>query len=628
MASQEIAKIGEYTKSIIVDGNNSLHIEIDWEDKKTGSYQSELYIKLREKEYYIYLYQDAGRIDVVDFQVPEDWLSAIPSLSVAKGQLIINNYDGTSTEPIYTETKNFTVYVPEEFKPEISNLSVDILDMKSYVVDYALYGITFPRFKAIVTPHSTSPIKRCRVKGGGVDTLVDFQYYGEDFETSNFYAKGPAIVTWSTTKFTVTVEDERGRTAEITSDDFYIQSYNRPSINSLSAYRTDENGIAQADGDYIKATVDASISPIKDSNEENINTVDYYLSWEDVNGNGIHGYEPDGEKNTVIFEADKDLGFEIKCVVSDKYMQTTAYCTVHGDKKDFNIADGGGGAAIGTKATKGYFDVAHESRFHKGVNAKEEISSEKGLISSGTGSKGDFLSFGGAERLITYKTPGGATYYADFDECTNLGVYGVYYDNDTKGYDWEKIMNMPCAKAGTLRVFNATGNMDEWATEQYLMQEYVVCDGSAIYRRVLSKVRADEDTEWPVNWTFGKWYCYLGTIDNIIESGTVDGWNYRMWSSGVTECWAKVSVTTKLDTSIADSNFYRSDVLSKNFPSKFFTQIDAANVEMVRNADAIYIARISSVTTGTIQYYAYREGKAITSGIACGFYITVKGRWK
>ena len=168
------------------------------------------------------------------------------------------------------------------------------------------------------------------------------------------------------------------------------------------------------------------------------------------------------------------------------------------------------------KAEEGYFDVAHESRFHKGISAAKVISSDEGLVSYGTGSKGDFLSFGEAKRIVTLRhtTPGSGTVvdeWGDFDEITSIGLYGVYYDSDVSSSNYYKVMNAPCEKAGTLRVFNSTGNIDEDSTECYLIQEYLVKDGSAIYRRCLSKSRPDEDTEWDYEWTFGSWYRYSGT---------------------------------------------------------------------------------------------------------------------
>lgn len=503
-----IAKISKFTDSIVVNGENTIEVQIEWEDKDSGSYENEIYCELGGKSFYKYLNRDT-KPQSVSFTIPIEWLSEIPDSPLGTGKIRLQITNMATYEPEYETIKNFTVYVPEEFKPEVSNLTMVMIGTSNSVVDYALYGLTCLEMRAMVTPHPTSPIKKYYITGGGIDVSGDFSY-SSGYADHNFYARGSVVKTWSNTSFTLTVEDGRGRKASITSEEIYVQPYNRPLINSLSAYRTDKDGITQADGGYIKVTVNGGMSSIKDSNATEVNNLKCYLWSREVNGS----YGPSVEitnKVPYIFEADKNSNFEIKCEIRDKFMQTVAYCNVLGNNKDFNIVDGGGGAAIGMKATKGYFDVAHNSRFQNGINANDEISSKKGLVSTGTGSKGDFLSFGKAERICSYKTPSGYAYWADFDEYTEIGVYGIYYDVDVSSSEYIHVLSAPCEMAGTLRVYNATGNMDEFATEKYLMQEYVVRDGSAVYRRGLSQVRDNSDVEWPGYWTFGRWYRYSGT---------------------------------------------------------------------------------------------------------------------
>lgn len=504
--AKDYSTIVKYYDSIVLDKSHK-YIFIEMNNPKP-EYMTELHICFGEKRYII---NNPG--DTWFFNIPsEEWLNEIPNSYIGTGTIELQTWDmfANTGEPLYSDVKKFTVYVSEEFKPEVSNLSVVVRDTSRAVVDYAIYGLTYPEFRALVTPCSSSPIKKWYITGGGIDVSGDFSYLS-GYEDYNFWTIGTVFRTWSNTKLTLTVEDGRGRRASITSDEIYVQSYNRPLINSLSAYRTDKDGIAKADGGYIKVNVNAASYPIKNSEEVDVNTLECYVDWKEVNGSYSH-FTKITNQEPYIFEADIDLNFEIKCEVRDKYMQTVAYCSVLGDSKDFNIVDGGGGAAVGTKATKGYFDVAYNSRFQKGVNANEEISSNKGLISTGTGSKGDFLSFGEAERISSFTTPGGGTYWGDLNEYTNIGVYGIYYDKDVSLSEYVRVYNAPCEKAGTLRVYNATGNMTEWATEMYLMQEYVVRDGSAIYRRGLSKIRDNSDVEWPEDWTFGNWYCYSGTL--------------------------------------------------------------------------------------------------------------------
>ena len=616
MSSKYQAHISNYTTSIVVNGVNHINVGITFTNKQSGNYDSEVFCEFGGKSFYKYLADTTTQ--TISFTIPVEWLSEIPDSNIGTGRIRLQCVNMGNSKVEYEEVKFFTVYVPEEFKPEISNLSMVMIDTSNYVVDYAIYGLTRPEMRAMVTPHQTSPIKKWYITGGGIDDSGEFSY-SSGHADYNFYAIGSVIKTWTNTSFTLTVEDGRGRKASIKSENIYVQPYNKPLINSLSAYRTDKDGITKSDGGYIKVTVDGGMTSIKNSNAVEVNSLKCYIWWREANGS----YGPIKEitnKSSYIFEADKDLNFEIKCEIRDKFMSTVAYCNVLGDSKDFNIVDGGGGAAIGTKATKGYFDVAHNSRFQKSVYANEFISSKKGLVSTGTGSKGDFLSFGEATQLITYTTPGGATYYADFNECTNLGIYGVYSNDDASGYEWQRVMNMPCEKAGTLRVFNATGNIQSFATEQYLMQEYVVYDGSATYRRCLSKVRDSSDVAWPMNWTYGPWECYAG-----VEKGTSGIWTYEKWADGKAICygtkaWEQVTVNIPWGNLYESTNFY------EVYPAGLFVDTPICFCELYANGGVMKETVNYGDRNRTPDVFFVRPNVDAMSYPKIHFYAV--GRWK
>lgn len=513
--------------------------------------------------------------------------------------------------------------------PQISNFSISFYDAKCLYTDYAIYGYTIPKVSAFVTAHPDYPIKRWRLKGGGIDKSGDFHFMN-GYEDINFMVGGDVFRTWSNTNLTLTIEDTRGETASFTSD-VYVQSYNRPLIHSLSAYRTDENGIAKVDGEYIKVNASATPSPIKDSAGEEVNTLSCYLSWKKATESSYSHFEPMLNTEPYIFAADKDFNYDIRLTVRDKYLQTVAYCNVIGDSKDFNIADGGGGAAIGTKAEKGYFDVAYKSRFQKGISAKEKISSDEGVVSTGTGSKGDFLSFGEATRIYTiyhqspvydekseeYSYQIVVDSWGDFNDCTNIGLYGVYYDVDVSSENYYKVLNAPCEKAGTLRVYNATGDTEDSATEQYFMQEYVVYDGSAVYRRCLSKIRDNEDVEWPEEWNFGEWQCYTSEV-----CGRSDNWTYKKHSDGTAECWGifKYSKHQSYDSNSVEGKYMHYHDVSLPFE---FVEGPCATFSASSGSGLAYPVRIDT-TIDNLRWYLHTN----QDNVEIKIHIIVNGRWK
>lgn len=621
MSSTYQAHISDYTKSISVDGKNQISVSVTFTDKKSGSYDNELYIEFGDKYFYKYLSDTTPQ--TISFTIPVEWLSEIPDSDIGTGKIKLHCYNMGKFDTEYNETKPFTVLVPEKFKPEVSNLTVEMQDMKFDTVDYAVYGLTRPAVAAMVTSHFTSPLKKWSITGGGVTAS------GNEFNLSNgdngynFFKVGEFIRTFNpTTSFTLTVEDGRGRKASVTSDEFYVHQYNRPIVKSLSAYRTDKDGITQADGDYIKFTVEGGISPIRDSEGVEINSLQCYLSWKEVKDDSYGNFKAITNNQPFIFEADKELNFDIRCTLRDKYFETVAYCSVIGDSKDFNIVDGGGGAAIGGKATKGYFDVAYNSRFQKGISATEKITSREGLVSTGTKSKGDFLSFGEANRLVTerHSTPNGTVVdsWGDFNDCTTIGVYGVWNNEDVSSSNYYRVLNAPCEKAGTLRVYNATGNIEEYATEKRLMQEYVVYDGSAIYRRCLSKERDTIDVEWPTDWSFGDWQHF-----SFVEEGTSGNWVYEKLSSGIVKCYGSFphAFTGTSAAGVLFSETVRvplPDGLFKTVPAFAFGGFD------VVGSVSVQLWQSSSTEITVLLNPAYQYG----TGTKCTVSLYVVGRWK
>ena len=520
------AHISNYTKSIVANGTNQISVTITFTNKGSGNYGNEVYCEFGEKQLYKYIDGGSPRADqIILFDIPRGWVDEIPDSPSGTGKIKLRCVNMDTAKVEYEEVKPFTLYVPEDERPSISSVRFYMVAGAGTWVDYAIYGMTRPLIIASATG-SSSPIVKYHIKGGGNETSGEYSSSGETGE--NFSELGPIVRTFGNTYFTLTLEDARGRTTSIDTEEIYVQPYTRPSIKGLSAYRVDADGITKADGDHIKVTLEAAISPIKDSTETNINTLTCYLQWRVVNGD-YGGTLTEIQNNTPhIFEADKEYSYEIRCFVRDKYLETEAFASVVGDNKDFNIVDGGGGAALGMKATKDYFDVAYKSRFQKSLSANGEVSSKEGFVCTGTGSKGDFLSFGEATRICSdvhhvpyYDKDGNEAgtqtvvyYWADFNDFTDIGLYGVYDDYDVSVSNPYHVNNFPCGKAGTMRVFNATGQVSitDTATKQYRMQEYVVYDGSAIYRRGMSKVRDNSDVEWPSEWTFGSWYSYYGDL--------------------------------------------------------------------------------------------------------------------
>lgn len=121
----------------------------------------------------------------------------------------------------------------------------------------------------------------------------------------------------------------------------------------------------------------------------------------------------------------------------------------------------------------------------------------------------------------------------------------------------------------------------------------------------------------------------IGEIaDIVVSKGKSDGWTFRKWQSGVAECWGKFEHTVAITTAVANSGFYRSNIISNTLPADLFKEITDVNITDVRSADdAIYLSRVNEITNALVKYFCLRDGKESTTA-TFEVYIMIKGTWK
>lgn len=144
---------------------------------------------------------------------------------------------------------------------------------------------------------------------------------------------------------------------------------------------------------------------------------------------------------------------------------------------------------------------------------------------------------------------------ADFNDYKNFGTFAV-----TQNAKALTISNMPEQKAGTLRVWSANGSGLTTGNYVYMMQEFIVYDNSATYRR---SMMLENDV-----WEYGKWKRVDG-VDAIVEQGTKDNWYYRKYANGTAECWRRVSQTVDIETEWG--SVYYGNCEEVTFPFSFYS---------------------------------------------------------
>lgn len=240
----------------------------------------------------------------IRWKIPEDWMNLLPASTSGSGLIYVDTYNGSTL--IGTKYTGFTATVPASVKPSCTFTLDDITNADDI---YGSHVKGLSKITVEVTPKTaySSPIDAITVEANGV------KYSGSPVTTA-------ALTKSGTSRVTVTVRDERGRTG--TSDyDMTVQDYAAPAVTALAVHRCDADGTTDDRGDYVKVTFSAAVSPMS-----NKNTASYTLkykkssatSWTSVplsalaNKYSVTNYE-------YILAADGNSAYDISVTAADRH---------------------------------------------------------------------------------------------------------------------------------------------------------------------------------------------------------------------------------------------------------------------------------------------------------------------
>lgn len=272
--------------------------------------------------------------------IPVSLMNLIPNSESGSGTIYVDTYNGTTK--IGTLSCGFTATVPASVKPSCTCTLEDITGVDKKIGS-PVKGLS--KIKATVTATKAygSDIKSYSV-------VIDGIRYSSSTATSGFLTKsGKSTVT-------VIVTDNRGRPSEPWTYDMNVQEYDPPKISKLNVHRCNSDGTENEQGDYIKVTMSAEISPLG-----NKNTAAYYCRYKEHTAtayqtgisktySGTPDYSPDNL--SFIFEADGNSTFDIEASAVDSFgtgKRTTSVSTAF-TMMNWNAE--GNGMGIGKVAEK------------------------------------------------------------------------------------------------------------------------------------------------------------------------------------------------------------------------------------------------------------------------------------
>lgn len=271
------------------------------------------------------------------WKIPLELMDLIPTTTSGSGTIYVDTYNGSTK--IGTKYCGFTATVPASVKPTCSFTLDDITGIED-VYGSPVKGLS--KIKVTVTGKTaySSPIASYEIVANGV------RYTGSTATTGVLNTSGKSTVT-------AKVTDKRGRVGTA-SYDMNVQAYTPPVISALDVRRCNEDGTANEDGEFVKATISAAVSSMNSKN-----TALYKLSYkkstdsayttvslaELVNKYSVSSHE-------YIFAADPESSYDVMVTASDRHKTVTRSTSASTAFTLIDLHPSGNGMAIGRMAEK------------------------------------------------------------------------------------------------------------------------------------------------------------------------------------------------------------------------------------------------------------------------------------
>ena len=424
---------------------------------------------------------------------------AVPDLAASipnaiSGTMTIRCITKNGGTTVGTKTATLTVKVDTGLAPTVDSITIT----------EAVDGLA-SQFGAFVQNKSKL---RVVVGASGVDGSTIKSYaialQGKTYTTPDFTSD--VITSSGDVRVSVTVTDSRGRVSVQDSRIVTVEEYSPPKIQGLSCYRCDANGNASDNGEYAAVKLKYSVSSVNNRNTAQAGCSIKKTTDPDSSYVGIFTRTELSLDDTVkptgsTFSTDNQ--YTVRLAVTDWFGASTSLTALlPSGAVILDILANGKGIAFGKTADK------------EGVDF-------------GWSAKGAVLGLSEATSAI----PSGG----DFNDYTTPGVYAVKTSEIAQSLD-----NGPdTVYAGTLRVWNATGEGKQTGSWVYIMQEYRPFFASEpTFRRLCS---ADASGKWSYSTT---WETFGGLRNYTVTwASDVTNKGYSLSREGSVVCFnAHVSV--------------------------------------------------------------------------------------
>lgn len=257
----------------------------------------------------------------------------------------VTTYSGSTK--VGTNTAKVTMAIPASVKPSVA---LTIEDAAGYFSTYQAYVQGYSKLKITATPTLAygSPIKTYAITADGSS------YTTSPVTTAAIKGKGTLSVM-------AKVTDNRERPSDPVSKDITVLEYAKPVV-TLSAFRCNSSGTADAEGAYMKIAVTSTISSL---NGKNSATYEITHSGGKITGSGT-------SFTSGVLDCDVASTHSIEVTITDKLDKTTKAAVVPIAYTLIDYYHTGKGIAFGKVGTRDGFDCAMPAYFTGGVSVNDK----------------------------------------------------------------------------------------------------------------------------------------------------------------------------------------------------------------------------------------------------------------
>lgn len=322
------------------------------------------------------------------WELPETLALAIPNAISGTGTIICTTFNGSTV--IGSKSVKFTATVPASIVPSIATVSISEAT-PNLAANYGVYIQSKSTLNVGITANGAY---------GSTIAKYETTIQGMTYHKSSFVSE--IINTSGTVGITTKVTDSRGRSTQV-SNSVTVVEYSPCKITTFTAYRCNELGEVDYEGERLLIELNYSISPIANKNGKYY-SIEYWIKGGDETQTLVSG-EFYSQNRSFITDAifSSDNAYSIALNVDDNFSGASSTLNIPTAFTLVDFRSTGKGIEFGAVSNEDCFGVSMDTKFRKNVNVAGVFSAAN--IKYGSDSITPTAANTATSKQITFDTP-------------------------------------------------------------------------------------------------------------------------------------------------------------------------------------------------------------------------------